>query len=113
MRRRVATLAEPLSVAAASDTTGASQKEQEPAVLSPLSPISPWPPEPQLELPAVRATAGQTIQPEASSTLPTAKEVYGSLAVLLTYISGIVYLVWAFAPIGWLDQWGWTWYPDR
>jgi hypothetical protein len=48
-----------------------------------------------------------------SDTLPSAPEVYGALAALLTYIAFGVYLIWAFAPEGWLDQWGWTWYPDR
>lgn len=84
---------------------------QETTLLSPHSPISPWPPE---------VTSGKSADIDKSSdskspapALPSAKEVYGSLAVLLTYISGGVYLVWAFAPVGWLDQWGWTWYPDR
>ena len=50
---------------------------------------------------------------ENGEPLPSAPEVYGALAALLTYIAFAVYLVWAFAPEGWLDQWGWTWYPDR
>lgn len=49
----------------------------------------------------------------ADSTLPSAPEVYGSIAVLGTYAGFTLYLVWAFAPAGWLDTWGWTWYPDR
>lgn len=63
--------------------------------VSPLDPISPWPPE------------------APNSDLPSAKEVYGSLAVLLTYIAFAAYLVWAFCPSAWLDSLGWTWYPDR
>lgn len=55
--------------------------------------------------------AGSSKQDE--ETLPSAPEVYGALVALLTYIAFAVYLVWAFAPEGWLDQWGWTWYPDR
>lgn len=50
---------------------------------------------------------------QTSETLPSAPEVYGALAALLMYIAFAVYLVWGFAPEGWLDQWGWTWYPDR
>lgn len=69
-------------------------------LVSPLAPISPWPP----EEPLPRGPA---------SDLPSAKEVYGSLAVLLTYLAYAVYLVWAFAPASWLDSVGWTWYPDR
>lgn len=80
---------------------------QSPALLSPLSPISSWPPEANLD------PVKQPLDQMPSANLPTSKEVYGSLAVLLTYISGAGYLVWALAPLGWLDQWGWTWYPDR
>ncbi|TXT11244.1 hypothetical protein VHUM_01995 [Vanrija humicola] len=45
--------------------------------------------------------------------MPSPKEVYGSLAVLLTYLAGFVYLLWAVAPAAWLDKAGWTWYPAR
>ncbi|BEJ14322.1 hypothetical protein CspHIS471_0400890 [Cutaneotrichosporon sp. HIS471] len=66
--------------------------------MSPLAPISPWPPE----------------EPSAPyPDLPVAKEVYGLLAVLLTYLAFGAYLVWAFAPSHWLDAVGWTWYPSR
>lgn len=70
---------------------------------SALEPISPWPP-------AEPEEPGDAIQKEQ---LPSAKEVYGSLAVLLTYFAFALYLVWGFAPRGWLDKAGWTWYPDR
>jgi fatty acid desaturase len=66
--------------------------------MSPLAPISPWPPE----------------EPAAPyPDLPVAKEVYGLLGVLLTYLAFGAYLVWAFAPSRWLDAVGWTWYPSR
>ncbi|KLT42954.1 PIG-P-domain-containing protein [Cutaneotrichosporon oleaginosum] len=66
--------------------------------MSPLAPISPWPPE----------------EPAAPyPDLPLAKEVYGLLAVLLTYLAFAAYLIWAFAPSRWLDAVGWTWYPSR
>ncbi|KAL1410624.1 hypothetical protein Q8F55_004641 [Vanrija albida] len=75
------------------------------AVQSPLDPISPWPP-------ADTADA-DTPSRAPRDDLPSAKEVYGSLAILLTYILFAVYLVWAFAPPRWLDAVGWTWYPAR
>lgn len=69
------------------------------APMSPLDPISPWPPtEPE---------------PPYAADLPSAKEVYGLLGVLLTYLAFAAYLVWAFAPAHWLDAVGWTWYPAR
>ncbi|RSH90170.1 hypothetical protein EHS25_001504 [Saitozyma podzolica] len=68
--------------------------------LSPLTPISPWPPVPS-------STAAET------SELPSAKEIYGFLGVLLTYFSFGLYLSWAILPSGWIDRIGWTWYPSR
>lgn len=70
---------------------------------SALEPISPWPP-------AEPDEPGDAVEKDQ---LPSAKEVYGSLAVLLTYFAFALYLVWGFAPRGWLDKIGWTWYPDR
>ena len=83
-----------------SDTSAPSSPAQ--GETSALEPISPWPPAEPEEPDAVQ-----------KEQLPSAKEVYGSLAVLLTYFAFALYLVWAFAPPGWLDKAGWTWYPDR
>ena len=98
---------------------------------SPLSPISPWPPlfdpvetgiEPGDAPIGVSVNAQELPAPERlgiggdsmmDETLPTAKEVYGSLVVLLTSLGFILVLVWAFLPSRYLDYMGWTWYPDR
>jgi phosphatidylinositol glycan class P protein len=98
---------------------------------SPLSPISPWPPLSDLKdagsepgdapiggpvnfqeppAPERPGIGGDSMMDE---TLPTAKEVYGSLVVLLTSLGFILVLVWAFLPSRYLDYMGWTWYPDR
>ena len=45
--------------------------------------------------------------------MPTAKEIYGSIAVLLTVIGFALYIIWATARDGWLEVVGWTWYPAR
>jgi phosphatidylinositol glycan class P protein len=66
---------------------------------SPLDPISPWPPPLPLE----------TAKDEELSS----KEIYGLIAVLGTYLSFGIYLVWALCPSTWLDAIGWTWYPSR
>lgn len=50
---------------------------------------------------------------ETEPATPSAEEVYGLLAVFLTYIAYGLYLAWAFCPPHWLDAVGWTWYPDR
>ncbi|WOO78739.1 Phosphatidylinositol N-acetylglucosaminyltransferase subunit P [Vanrija pseudolonga] len=93
--RRASTQIDPLAAAA--------------AVQSPLDPISPWPP--------TSTISDDDASPSSANTprddLPSAKEVYGSLAILLTYLLFAVYLLWAFAPPAWLDAVGWTWYPAR
>jgi len=93
--------------------------------MSPLDPISPWPPR---DVPDDEAEAADgngngdaasrrqhltTSHAQSTTDLPSAKEVYGSLAVLLTYLAFGTYLVWAAAPHGFLDRMGWTWYPSR
>ena len=45
--------------------------------------------------------------------MPTAKEVYGFVAVILTVLGYWTYLAWGFFPPHWLDAVGWTWYPTR
>lgn len=79
------------------------ETEMEPT--SPLEPISPWPP-----LPADHASRQS---PAGSDELPSAKEIYGLIAVLGTYLAFGVYLTWAILPPSWLDAVGWTWYPSR
>jgi hypothetical protein len=86
--------------------------------VSPLDPVSPWPPRdvPDTDLSDDRNASSNSRSKHPSQTttgLPSAKEVYGSLAVLLTYLAFGTYLVWASAPAGSLDRVGWTWYPSR
>lgn len=82
---------------------------------SPFSPISPWPP----LLPDVSdssqdpALITQSTASSVPPALPSAKEIYGSLGVLLTALGYGVYLIWAFLPSSYLDAVGWTWYPAR
>ena len=86
---------------------------------SPLSPISPWPPFlPDVADVAETHSVGDAhsirpIETPAASDLPSSKEIYGSLGVLLTALGYGVYLLWAFLPPQYLDAVGWTWYPAR
>ena len=82
---------------------------------SPFSPISPWPPL-LPEVPDSSHTATSQHLPAVYvplPVLPSAKEVYGSLGVLLTALGYGVYLLWAFLPPHYLDAVGWSWYPAR
>lgn len=91
------------------------------APTSPVSPISPWPPvdidEAQPQEGSTSAEAvGVVLHGDgrsASDALPSAKEIYGFIAALLTYFAFILYLVWAILPGSWLESVGWTWYPDK
>ena len=76
--------------------------------ISPLDPISPWPPLPPPAIPAPKDT-----NPPGVDTSPNAKEVYALIAVLGTYLLFGIYILWTFAPAGWLDALGWTWYPAQ
>lgn len=112
----------------------ARQRTPSPNPTSPLSPISPWPPLPRSTTPSSNqdapisannvsndgdgATSEHSRSQSVASTskgdeLPTAKEIYGLIAVLGTYLAFGVYLVWAFTPDEWLHAVGWTWYPSR
>ena len=75
--------------------------------LSPLSPISPWPPDP----PHSEVHTSSISDP--AHDLPSAKEIYGSIGVLLTYLAFIAFLAWSFFPERWLESVGWTWYPAQ
>lgn len=71
------------------------RQEQDPT--TPLTPVSPWPP----------------ALVETNVDLPSAKETYGFLAVILTYLGFGTYCIWAFVPDHILHRFGWTWYPNR
>ncbi|CAD6567358.1 MAG: hypothetical protein TREMPRED_003559 [Tremellales sp. Tagirdzhanova-0007] len=73
--------------------------------LSPLSPISPWPPDP------LRSETFTSSASDQSHDLPSAKEIYGSISVLLTYLAFIAFLAWSFFPAELLELVGWSWYP--
>jgi phosphatidylinositol glycan class P protein len=77
--------------------------------LSPLSPISPWPPLPPLE----RPVPSNTTCTSSPDDLPTSREIYGSLTVLLTYLAFATYLAWSILPGEWLERIGWSWYPAQ
>ncbi|ORX33495.1 PIG-P-domain-containing protein [Kockovaella imperatae] len=111
-----------------------------PAPTSPLSPISPWPPidsgPSHRQRPHSKSIGPQAVRPDTSRVLestdepdhgegeegvqadrepavPSAREVYGFVAVILTFLGYWLYIAWAFSPPNWLDSIGWTWYPDR
>lgn len=77
---------------------------------SPLEPISPWPPQPHAPQDSPGSPSRHT---DDGDQLPNAKEIYGLIAVLGTYLAFGVYLVWALCPDEWLHKVGWTWYPSR
>ena len=82
---------------------------------SPLSPISPWPP---LFVEEEESTTSKTKDAipavlTQEDTLPTSKEIYGSIAILLTSLGYFMYLSWASLDPATLDGIGWTWYPSR
>lgn len=82
---------------------------------SPLEPILPWPPVPvasPLPQPAAREY-GSAQRSFGRDQLPLAKEVYGAIAVLLTYLGFALYLVWALVPARWLEHESWAWLPSQ
>ena len=50
---------------------------------------------------------------DTPTDLPTSKEIYGSLTVLLTYLVFALFLVWSLSPTAWLEAIGWSWYPSQ
>jgi hypothetical protein len=78
--------------------------------VSPLDPVSPWPPRPTAPGPPA---PGPKTGTNSTEELPSAKEIYGLIAVLGTYLLFGVYLIWGICPPVWLDRVGWTWYPSR
>jgi hypothetical protein len=86
--------------------------------MSPFSPISPWPP----PLPAdaqfmtsstVSNGTQQSLAIMQEDPLPSPKEIYGSIAIVLTSIAYVLYFIWGVSPPEILDGMGWTWYPDQ
>ena len=72
-----------------------SRKDDEDEPTSPTSPLAQFPPLPPIE------------------SRSRAPEFYGFVAWAVTYLSFILYFIWAILPEEWIKRLGVTWYPNR